>query len=63
MIGVEVKNGNLEKALQIFKNKVQRAGILEEYKARQAYIKPSEKRREQAKQARRKWANKENKLS
>lgn len=44
---------NLEKALSIFKNKVQRAGILEEYKERQFYTKPSEARREKRKQARR----------
>ena len=42
---VEVKDGNLERALRKFKKKVERYGILEEYKERQAYIKPSDKKR------------------
>ena len=63
MIGVEVRNGNVEKALQIFKNKVQRAGILEEYKANQAYVKPSDKRREAKKEAKRRWAKEKKHLS
>lgn len=62
-VKVEVRNGNLEKALQVFKNKVQRAGILEEYKANQEYIKPSQKRREALKEAKRRWARTSKKLS
>lgn len=62
MVGVKVRNGNLEKALQIFKNRVQRSGILEEYKENQFYTKPSERRRKAAKEAR-KWEKRKNKLN
>jgi|AntRauTorckE6833_2_1112554.scaffolds.fasta_scaffold01090_6 small subunit ribosomal protein S21 len=53
-VSVEVHGPhNLEKALSIFKNKVQRAGILDEYKDNQFYTKPSEARRERLKKAKR----------
>ena len=38
---VEVRNGDVMKALRIFKKKVQEEGILQEYKERQHYEKPS----------------------
>jgi len=47
---VEVRNGNLEKAMRVLKKKVQKEGLLKELKDRQYYTKPSEKRREAKKQ-------------
>ena len=50
MILIEVRNGNLEKAMRVLKKKVQKEGLLQELKDRQYYTKPSEKRREAKKQ-------------
>ena len=50
MILIEVRNGNLEKAMRVLKKKVQKEGLLKELKDRQYYTKPSEKRREAKKQ-------------
>lgn len=50
MVSVEVRNGNLEKAMRVLKKKVQKEGLLKEIKDRQYYTKPSEKRREAKKQ-------------
>lgn len=41
---VFVKNGNVEKALRIFKRKVNDSGVLFEYKERQHYEKKSAKK-------------------
>ena len=41
---VEVRNGDFTKALRIFKKKVQEANIIQDYRERQEYVKPSEKR-------------------
>lgn len=41
---VEVRNGDVTKALRIFKKKVAEAGIIQEVRDRQEYIKPSTKR-------------------
>ena len=41
---VEVRNGDFNYALRKFKKKVQEAGIIQEVRERQAYVKPSEKR-------------------
>ena len=49
-ITVQVRNGNLEKAMRVLKKKVQKEGIVKEIKERQFYTKPSEKRREAKKQ-------------
>ncbi len=49
-ITVQVRNGNLEKAMRVLKKKVQKEGIVKEIKDRQFYTKPSEKRREAKKQ-------------
>lgn len=42
---VEVKDGNVEKAIKIFSKKVQASGKLKEYKERGEFVKPSVKRR------------------
>ena len=49
-ITVEVRGGNLEKAMRGLKKKVLKAGILREYRDKQYYRKPSEIKREKKKQ-------------
>jgi len=57
-ITVEVRGGNLEKAMRVLKKKVQKEGIVKELKRRQFYTKPSIKRRE--KRAKAKLRHKKN---
>ncbi len=46
MIRVNVKeNESLEKALKKFKKKYEKTGVLKELRARQAFVKPSVKKR------------------
>jgi small subunit ribosomal protein S21 len=42
---VIVRNGNVEKALRVLKNKIKKSGMLIELKDRAYYQKPSEKKR------------------
>ena len=49
-ITVEVRGGNLEKALRVLKKKVQRSGLMQSIKDKQYFSKPSEKKREKAKE-------------
>jgi len=52
MIKVQLKNGvNIDRALKILKNKVAKTKQLKELRDRQAYVKPSDKRREEIKKA------------
>jgi len=52
MIVVPIKEGeNIERALKKFKRKFEKTGTMREVRNRQAYIKPSERRREQIKKA------------
>ena len=48
-ITVEVRGGNLEKAMRVLKKKGQKAGLVTEARARQYFQKPSEIKREKAK--------------
>lgn len=48
-ITVEVRGGNLEKALRVLKKKTQKAGLVRELRDRQYFSKPSEVKREKAK--------------
>ena len=50
MIEVQVRGGNLEKAMRVLKKKVQKEGIVKEIKRRQFYMKPSEIKREKKKE-------------
>ena len=50
MVYVEVRNGNLEKALRVLKKKVQKSGLVKELRAREYYQKPSEIKREKKKE-------------
>lgn len=44
-IYVAVQDGNVEKAIKRFKKKVQESGILDEYRAKKEYVKPSTRKR------------------
>lgn len=50
-VTVEVKDGNIEGALRVFKKKVFNSGHLDEYKKRQEYVKPSVIKREKKKES------------
>lgn len=49
LLKIEVRNGNVEKALRVMKRKLKKEGIFQELKRRQHYQKPSEVKRETAK--------------
>ncbi len=52
MIGVNVKDSeSIDRAINRFKKMVTRSRILNEYKERQQYIKPSEEKREAMKKS------------
>lgn len=54
MVGVSVRDNNVEKALRILKKKMQREGVFREMKLRRHYEKPSERKlREQSESMRR----------
>jgi len=57
VIGVTLQtNENIDRAIRRFKKKYERSGILREYKARTAFVKPSiEKRQQRIKSARRQY--------
>tara|TARA_B100000212_G_scaffold72866_1_gene51443 strand:- start:1384 stop:1659 length:276 start_codon:yes stop_codon:yes gene_type:complete len=61
-ITVEVRNGDVQKALRLFKKKVQNEGIIQEYKERQFYVKPSEKKRKAKAAGKKRWEKKREKL-
>ena len=49
-ITVEVRGGNLEKALRVLKKKVQKEGIIKNLRDKKYFTKPSEIKREKAKE-------------
>lgn len=54
MVGVEVKdNESVDRAVNRFKKLVSRSRVLNEYRERQQYTKPSKKRREALKKSKR----------
>jgi small subunit ribosomal protein S21 len=59
---VEVRNGDINKALRLFKKKVQEAGIIQEVRERQEYVKPSEVRKKAKAAGRKRWLKKMEKL-
>lgn len=54
MTTVIVRNNNVEKAIRSLKRKTQKSGLIKELRDRQYYQKPSEKRREAKKAAKKK---------
>ena len=59
---VTVRDGNIEKALKIFKRKVQKSGLLKELKQKSFYEKPSEKKQRRKKEAVKRWRKLQKKL-
>ena len=49
-ITIQVRNGNVEKAMRVLKKNLQKDGLMKELKLRQYYRKPSEIKREKKKQ-------------
>ena len=45
------KSENIERALKKFKRKFEKTGVIRELRSRQAYVKPSVRRREEIKKA------------
>ena len=58
---VEVRNGDFNFALRKFKKKVQEAGVIQELRERQHYVKPSEKRKKAKAAGRARWLKKQRK--
>ena len=58
-ITVEVRHGNVEKAMRVLKKKLLKAGILKEYRLKQYYRKPSEIKREKKKEGIKNWKKKQ----
>lgn len=56
---VEVRNGDFNKALRLFKKKVQEAGIIQEVRERQEFVKPSLKRKKAKAAGRARWLKKQ----
>lgn len=52
---VIVEDGKFEKAMRLFKKKVDDSGLLKEIKERQAYVKPKTKRKIARNAARKRW--------
>ena len=47
LVSVEVRNGDIQKALKLFKKKVEASGHIQELRERKEFKKPSVKKREQ----------------
>lgn len=61
-LSVEVRNGDVGKALRLFKKKVQDSGILQELKEREFYEKPTTKRKKAKAAAKARWKKKLEKM-
>lgn len=59
---VEVRNGDFNGALRRFKKKVQEAGIIQEIREREHYVKPSEQRKKAKAAGRARWLKKQSKM-
>lgn len=55
---VDVQNDRLDKALKIFKKKIEESGILKEVRDRGEFIKPSEEKKLKKNAARKRWQKK-----
>ena len=49
-ITVQVRQGNLEQAMRVLKKKVQKEGVIKDYRAKSVYEKPSERKRRKKKE-------------
>jgi len=61
-LSVEVRNGDFNGALRRFKKIVQEAGVIQEIRERQAYVKPSERRKKEKAAGRARWLKKQRKM-
>jgi len=55
---VIVQNDNVEKAIRLFKKKIQDSGLLLDMRARECYEKPTTKRKRKASAAKNRWQKK-----
>ena len=55
---VYVRNDNVEQALRKFKKKIQDSGLLQELRDREAYEKPTTKKKRKASAAKNRWKKK-----
>ena len=58
-ITVNVRNNDINGALRKFKKKVQEAGVIQEFKERKYYVKPSEAKRKAKAAGRARWLKKQ----
>ena len=58
-IKVEVRGGNVEKAMRVLKKKLQKDGLFKELRMRQYYEKPSTKKQRKKKEMIRNWKKKQ----
>ena len=61
-INVQVRNGNLEQAMRVLKKKVQREGIIKDFRAKSVFEKPSAKKRRKKKEGIAAYKKKQKKL-
>ena len=61
-IKVDVRNGNLEQEMRVLKKKVQREGIIKDYRAKSVFEKPSAKKRRKKKEGIANWKKTQKKL-
>ena len=61
-ITVQVRQGNLQQAMRVLKKKVQREGIIKDYRAKSVYEKPSERKRRKRKEGIANYKKKQKKL-
>lgn len=59
---VTVYDGQFDKALRLFKKKVQKAGVVKECRQREHYVKPSVEKQEAKKEAVKRWRKQQKKL-
>lgn len=60
---VEVRNGDFNKALRLFKKKVANSGIIQEVRDREYYEKPTTKRKRAKAAAKSRWKRQQEKLN
>ena len=61
-ITVQVRQGNLEQAMRVLKKKVQREGIIKDFRAKSVFEKPSERKRRKKKEGIANFKKKQKKL-
>lgn len=54
-LSVTVEDGKIEKALRLFKKKIENAGLLKEVRERQHYVKPTTERKLKKNAAVKRW--------